>query len=89
MCPLRFILILLSTTLAGFFLLRNIASENDSEICAPSNNGLQEPDASSSPSFSCKVASAMRSAFWTSVDMASGRYLWRTLVSSSSSVHSH
>ncbi|KAK9920282.1 hypothetical protein M0R45_028840 [Rubus argutus] len=80
MCPLRFILIFLSATLAGFFFLRNMASDDDPENCTHST-GLQELDASSSssPSFSSKLASTMRSGFWTCVDMSSGRYLWRTL----------
>ncbi|GMN23437.1 hypothetical protein TIFTF001_000117 [Ficus carica] len=42
----------------------------------------QSPNSTTSP-FS-KVCSAMESGFWTCVDMASGRYLWRHLVSSNS-----
>ncbi|KAK9279502.1 hypothetical protein L1049_013181 [Liquidambar formosana] len=34
---------------------------------------------------SSKVFSAIGSGFWTCVDMASGRYLWRHLVSSEKS----
>ncbi|XP_050219551.1 uncharacterized protein LOC126669945 [Mercurialis annua] len=82
MCPLRLILIFLSATLAGFFVVRNLKCgpppTGDGD-CATneSNNGLQ-----STPSNS-KVRSAMISGFWTTVDMASGRYLWRHLASSS------
>lgn len=75
MCPLRVILIFLSATLAGFFVLRGLRSQADEEpveLCGGED----------SLSFSGKVRSAMRSGFWTFVDMASGRYLWRNLVSS-------
>ena len=88
MCPLRFILIFLSATLAGFFLLRNISSENDLDNFMQSTD-LQESQPSATSSFPSEVASAVKTGFWTFVDMASGRYLWRNLGSSSASVHSH
>ncbi|CAK9164106.1 unnamed protein product [Ilex paraguariensis] len=87
MCPLRIILIFLSATLAGFFLLKNLKSqpkvaENDDSPKDSVNN----PSQSTAPvnRFS-KGWGAIGAGFWTCVDMASGRYLWRTLVSSSSS----
>ncbi|EXC19559.1 hypothetical protein L484_010690 [Morus notabilis] len=90
MCPLRIILIFLSATLAGFFVLRNLKSQPESQF--PSGDETHEnldesektklPNSTTSP-FS-KVCSAMESGFWTCVDMASGRYLWRHLVSSNS-----
>ncbi|KAJ7964302.1 putative Methyltransferase-related protein [Quillaja saponaria] len=89
MCPLRLILIFLSATLAGFFVLRNLKSQpHQSEIDEDADNILMNAQTSdsSNPSFarSSKVRSAIESGFWTCVDMASGRYLWRHLVSSSS-----
>ncbi|MBA0708108.1 hypothetical protein Golax_020094 [Gossypium laxum] len=79
MCPLRLILIFLSATLAGFFLLRNIKSHpqtNDDDHTRSNNNN-------SHSAFS-KVWAAIESGFWASLDMASGRYLWRHLVSCNS-----
>ncbi|KAG7019097.1 hypothetical protein SDJN02_18055, partial [Cucurbita argyrosperma subsp. argyrosperma] len=85
MCPLRFILIFLSATLAGFFVLRNLKSQPQ-DFEADDNSETHSNDVStnsaSSSSFS-KVSSAMQSGFWTLVDMASGRYLWRHLLPSS------
>ncbi|XVF46131.1 hypothetical protein PTKIN_Ptkin03bG0002100 [Pterospermum kingtungense] len=77
MCPLRVILIFLSATLAGFFVIRNLKSQPQikDEEDDPNNNSLS--------AFS-KVRTALQSGFWTCVDMASGRYLWRHLVSSNS-----
>ncbi|GJN13967.1 hypothetical protein PR202_gb00731 [Eleusine coracana subsp. coracana] len=75
MCPLRVILIFLSATIAGFFLIRGLNAEPDQ---------FQDDDDSGSPRAAVplhsKVGSAVKSGFWTMVDMASGRYLWRTLV---------
>ncbi|CAI0399497.1 unnamed protein product [Linum tenue] len=86
MCPLRIILVFLSATLAGFFLVRNLNSPQT----APLPDDLRDSDDSSpaaddSATRFSKVRSAVESGFWTCVDMASGRYLWRHLTSSSSS----
>ncbi|OIW21904.1 hypothetical protein TanjilG_14549 [Lupinus angustifolius] len=86
MCPLRLILIFLSATLAGFFVLRNLRSQphvEDDDDVVPHT---QEKTDSSNPSSigNSKVRVALESGFWTFVDMASGRYLWRNMVSSSS-----
>ncbi|CAO2840073.1 unnamed protein product [Amaranthus hypochondriacus] len=80
MCPLRIILIFLSATLAGFFVLKNLKSGDENHI-----PDLPKPNQSSSSSSSCKekVMSAIGSGFWTLVDMASGRYLWRYFASGS------
>lgn len=121
MCPLRIILIFLSATLAGFFVLRNLksqsnidpdddgsssagagASANDNRADSPKgSNSL--PLSSQVPIFpwgsqfvvlilnfnllACnyQVYGAIGKGFWTCVDMASGKYLWRHLVSSPSS----
>ncbi|GLU02644.1 hypothetical protein SLE2022_198880 [Rubroshorea leprosula] len=78
MCPLRLILIFLSATLAGFFLVRNLKSRPPVDTEVESTNA---DDHNSSSRFS-KVRAAIQSGFWTCADMASGRYLWRHLVSS-------
>ncbi|KAH7542808.1 uncharacterized protein LOC107411522 [Ziziphus jujuba] len=90
MCPLRLILIFLSATLAGFFVLRNLSSQphqqslTDDETHQDLDDSVdtQFSDSSVPPAnrFS-KLLSALESGFWTCVDMASGRYLWRHLVS--------
>ncbi|KAF8394840.1 hypothetical protein HHK36_018777 [Tetracentron sinense] len=80
MCPLRLILLFLSATLAGFFVLRNLKSKPELQNPEESVNPIQESTATIPRSE--KAASAIGSGFWTCVDMASGRYLWRNLVSS-------
>ncbi|KAB2607209.1 hypothetical protein D8674_006926 [Pyrus ussuriensis x Pyrus communis] len=89
MCPLRLILIFLSATLAGFFVLRNLKSEG-SQLEMPQDeqetHQLQNPN--KSPHQFSKVRSAVESGFWTVVDMASGRYLWRHLASSTAAKQS-
>uniref|UniRef100_A0A453HP19 Methyltransferase-related protein n=1 Tax=Aegilops tauschii subsp. strangulata TaxID=200361 RepID=A0A453HP19_AEGTS len=76
MCPLRVILIFLSATIAGFFLLRGLNAEpdlfQDDDAAAVAANDDDDEGLT--------VASAAKTGFWTMVDMASGRYLWRTLV---------
>ncbi|KAG6499415.1 uncharacterized protein LOC121993889 [Zingiber officinale] len=74
MCPLRVLLIFLSATLAGFFLLRNLKTQSDL-IEEP----LEEDFPKEQLSLSNKVCSKIYSGFWTCVDMASGRYLWRIM----------
>ncbi|KAL1558781.1 hypothetical protein AAHA92_09206 [Salvia divinorum] len=81
MCPLRIILIFLSATLAGFFVLRNLKSSPH----LANDDVKEESDSSDSIPLSSKVCAAFGKGFWTCVDMASGRYLWRNLVSSRSS----
>ncbi|KAJ6361063.1 hypothetical protein OIU76_015837 [Salix suchowensis] len=88
MCPLRLILIFLSATLAGFFVIRNFKSspfstttdsgDDGSSPTDSDNNSPQPSDSSSSSRFS-KVKSGIEMGFWTLVDMASGKYLWRQL----------
>ncbi|KAL3640741.1 hypothetical protein CASFOL_015709 [Castilleja foliolosa] len=81
MCPLRIILIFLSATLAGFFVLRNLNSPPE-----PQNDDVRDETNSTDavPLFP-KVCTAVGKGFWTCVDMASGKYLWRSLFSTSSS----
>ncbi|XP_028094367.1 uncharacterized protein LOC114294431 [Camellia sinensis] len=91
MCPLRLILIFLSATLAGFLVLKNLKSQpqiledhsQDSLNPTSSESSPQPPPTATS--LNNKVWGAIGTGFWTCVDMASGRYLWRNLVSSSSS----
>lgn len=111
MCPLRLILVFLSATLAGFFVLRNFRSqpkiddEDDADTTLPSDPKISDSSNENSkvdPFFPFasifiknnflkltlnlwfQVRVALESGFWTFVDMASGRYLWRHVVSSSS-----
>ncbi|XP_035833345.1 uncharacterized protein LOC110916863 [Helianthus annuus] len=83
MCPLRIILIFLSATLAGFFVLRNLKSQSDASDAAVEDSTSFSKSSSSScvEKSSHKVYGAFVNGFWTCVDMASGRYLWRNLVS--------
>ncbi|KAJ6421852.1 hypothetical protein OIU84_026888 [Salix udensis] len=92
MCPLRLILIFLSATLAGFFVIKNLKSspfsattdtiEDDSTTTTTTtDSNRSSPHASdySSSSWLSKVKSGVEMGFWTLVDMASGKYLWRQL----------
>lgn len=88
MCPLRLILIFLSATLAGIFVLRNFRNQpkiddDEDEDLAPTNPKISDSSNASSNENS-KIRAVIESGFWTFVDMASGRYLWRNMVSSSS-----
>ncbi|KAM7521994.1 hypothetical protein LguiA_011896 [Lonicera macranthoides] len=91
MCPLRLILIFLSATLAGFFVLRNLKSQpkfDDNDDAASVNTPFESsipPPPPTPVKPSSKVFAVIKTGFWTCVDMASGRYLWRNLISSSSS----
>ncbi|KAF8648808.1 hypothetical protein HU200_050038 [Digitaria exilis] len=76
MCPLRVILIFLSATIAGFFLIRGLNAEPDQFDADDQDSGSPRAPV---PLHS-KVGSVVKTGFWTMVDMASGRYLWRTLV---------
>ncbi|KAJ6745127.1 hypothetical protein OIU79_031306 [Salix purpurea] len=91
MCPLRLILIFLSATLAGIFVIKNLKSSPFSattdtiEMMTPlpppptaTRILHMHPITSSSSRFS-KVKSGVEMGFWTLVDMASGKYLWRQL----------
>ncbi|KAL2899378.1 Ribosomal RNA large subunit methyltransferase H [Bienertia sinuspersici] len=79
MCPLRIILIFLSATIAGLLVLKNFKSVGDVEI----NSVPDSPKPKDSSPSSCKdkIMSVVGSGFWTVVDMASGRYLWRFFAS--------
>ncbi|CAN0903745.1 hypothetical protein LINGRAHAP2_LOCUS22720 [Linum grandiflorum] len=83
MCPLRIILVFLSATLAGFFLFRNFNSQTPLTDHHPDSSSPES--SSSSTTRLSKLRSAVVSGFWTCVDMASGRYLWRHLTAASSS----
>ncbi|KAI5434905.1 hypothetical protein KIW84_021651, partial [Lathyrus oleraceus] len=96
MCPLRLILVFLSATLAAFFVLRNLRSQPQPQPqlteFEKENEDVPETETSDSakpilnaPSNS-KVKVALESGFWKFVDMASGRYLWRQLIQSSSKI---
>ncbi|XP_066359550.1 uncharacterized protein [Miscanthus floridulus] len=82
MCPLRVILIFLSATIAGFFLIRGLNAEPDQfDADADADADADESGTPRAPlPLHSKVGSAVKTGFWTMVDMASGRYLWRTLV---------
>ncbi|CAL4897220.1 unnamed protein product [Urochloa decumbens] len=79
MCPLRVILIFLSATIAGFFLIRGLNAEPD-QFDADDDKASESGSPRAPVPLHSKVGSAVTTGFWTMVDMASGRYLWRTLV---------
>ncbi|XP_024517195.1 uncharacterized protein LOC112341403 [Selaginella moellendorffii] len=83
MCPLRFILVFLSATLAGYFAWKNLwgASAGDDEEQIEEEDSAKQQESSS---LLDKVCSKTSLFFWTFVDMASGRYLWQNLVAKQS-----
>ncbi|XP_057457688.1 uncharacterized protein LOC130748477 [Lotus japonicus] len=88
MCPLRIILVFLSATLTGFFVLRNLRAQplvddGDDAVSTLLANPKVADSSKDSSNGNSKVRAAIESGFWTFVDMASGRYLWRNMVSSS------
>ncbi|RID69017.1 hypothetical protein BRARA_C01141 [Brassica rapa] len=85
MCPLRLILIFLSATLAGFFVLKKLNNSYDDPLADPLTDADPADADSDSDSRFSKVGMAMKTGFWTCVDMASGRYLWNHLCSNSDS----
>ncbi|KAJ0975509.1 hypothetical protein J5N97_017474 [Dioscorea zingiberensis] len=91
MCPLRVVLIFLSATLAGFFVLRGLKAQPDQTTDLDHDAADESsPVAMKEPlPLSTKARSAICSGFWTCMDMASGRYLWRNLRPSSSAISSN
>ncbi|BAF28995.2 uncharacterized protein [Oryza sativa Japonica Group] len=81
MCPLRVILIFLSATIAGFFLIRGLNADPDLLHDDADADASESPRERAPVPLHSKVGSALKTGFWTMVDMASGKYLWRTLVS--------
>ncbi|XP_047321981.1 uncharacterized protein LOC124925898 [Impatiens glandulifera] len=79
MCPLRLILVFLSAVLAGFFMIKNLQSQSDFADEQFPDSVSPADDQSSSKAWRATVTG-----FRTCVDMASGRYLWKNLVSSPS-----
>ncbi|KAG6529610.1 hypothetical protein ZIOFF_011819 [Zingiber officinale] len=73
MCLLRVLLIFFSATVAGFFLIRNLKTQPSLDEEEESQKGKL--------TLSNEVRRTIFSSFWTCVDMASGRYLWRIMVS--------
>ncbi|KAK6943104.1 hypothetical protein RJ641_028481 [Dillenia turbinata] len=78
MCPLRLILMFLSIALAGFMAPRNLRSWNLVDSADESDQ-----DSLSIPS-SEKVKSCLGRTFWILVEITSGKYLWKNLVSTPS-----
>ncbi|VVB16447.1 unnamed protein product [Arabis nemorensis] len=75
----KLILIFLSATLAGFFVLQKLNSTSDDPLDLDDSLTDADPADSDTNSRFSKVGNAMKSGFWTCVDMASGRYLWNHL----------
>ncbi|KAH7279978.1 hypothetical protein KP509_37G046100 [Ceratopteris richardii] len=82
MCPMRFVLIFFSLIVAGFlalqaFSMTNIVDPSSSERNLPKDTKAR--DGTIKPWYA-KVSSGL----WALLDMATGSYLWRILVSPSS-----
>ncbi|KAK4743671.1 hypothetical protein SAY87_009983 [Trapa incisa] len=75
MCPLRFILVFFSAVIAGYFAWMTVPSSPELHL------SLQELTTDSSPieeSQGLNLKKVVQDGFWIFVDMASGKYLWRS-----------
>ncbi|KAE8649374.1 hypothetical protein Csa_021566 [Cucumis sativus] len=83
MCPLRFILLFLSAILAGYFAWRSASSSSSSsdifQATEASDKSAPENENRSGTEDRLGVNRMVEKGFWTFVDMASGRFLWRNL----------
>ncbi|KAL5708610.1 hypothetical protein ACHQM5_019386 [Ranunculus cassubicifolius] len=78
MCPLRFILLFFSATLAGYLAWKTVQSSSpnlDDLISNDSAPGTPKGDEKEKANFKKVV----QDGFYMFVDMASGKYLWRNL----------
>ncbi|WVZ07685.1 hypothetical protein V8G54_021031 [Vigna mungo] len=92
MCPLRFILVFFSAALAAYFAWTTVRSSSEIDLTTQDQNNKAS---SNKDHFSFnKVPSVpfffstlflrfqiIQNGFWVFVDMASGRYIWRNLIS--------
>ncbi|KAK7286543.1 hypothetical protein RJT34_21609 [Clitoria ternatea] len=76
MCPLRFILIFFSAVLAAYFAWTTVRSPSEIDLIAQDHN-----NESSSKKDHFNFIKIIQNGFWVFVDMASGKYLWRNLMS--------
>ncbi|XP_027350935.1 uncharacterized protein LOC113861989 [Abrus precatorius] len=76
MCPLRFILIFFSAVLAAYFAWTTVVSSPESDFTDQDHN---KEYSSNKDHFN--FTKMIQNGFWVFVDMASGRYLWRNLMS--------
>ncbi|TKY62907.1 hypothetical protein E2542_SST12772 [Spatholobus suberectus] len=76
MCPLRFILIFFSAVLAAYFAWTTMRSSPEIDFTPQDNKNK-----SSSNKDHFNFIKMIQNGFWVFVDMASGRYLWRNLMS--------
>ncbi|CAK9319743.1 unnamed protein product [Citrullus colocynthis] len=85
MCPLRFILVFLSAILAGYIAWRSASSSSSSsssdifQATEASDKSPPENENRSVTEEGFGLKRTIQNGFWTFVDMASGRFLWRNL----------
>ncbi|XP_014491347.1 uncharacterized protein LOC106753959 [Vigna radiata var. radiata] len=76
MCPLRFILVFFSAALAAYFAWTTVRSSSEIDLTTQDQNNKAS---SNKDNFSFNKM--IQNGFWVFVDMASGRYIWRNLIS--------
>ncbi|KAK7377821.1 hypothetical protein VNO80_03254 [Phaseolus coccineus] len=81
MCPLRFILVFFSAALAAYFAWTTVRSSPEIDLTTQDQN-----NEASSDKDHFNFIKLIQNGFWVFVDMASGRYMWRTLMSRNDSV---
>lgn len=82
MCPMRLFLVIFSAILACYLAWRNYSkNEKELSLLASESEGQSEDSTMVADSIapSRQIYSNVSSYFWTVVDMASGRYLWKGL----------
>ncbi|ESW33936.1 hypothetical protein PHAVU_001G110700 [Phaseolus vulgaris] len=81
MCPLRFILVFFSAALAAYFAWTTVRSSPEIDLTIQDQNNEASTDKDN-----FNFIKMIQNGFWVFVDMASGRYMWRTLMSRNDTV---
>ncbi|CAM6117682.1 unnamed protein product [Calypogeia fissa] len=90
MCPMRVFLILFSAILACYLAWRNYSKNDQLSLLHESEQLGEDSKAVGADGSASKqqIRSKLSASFWTLVDMASGRYLWKGIKSLESATES-
>ncbi|XP_073151127.1 uncharacterized protein [Henckelia pumila] len=79
MCPLRFILVFFSAILAAYLAWNSFSSSQEFTSSEDSSQHDDDETSSAEQIQRFHVFKMMQNGFWVLIDMASGRYLWRSI----------
>ncbi|XP_073045781.1 uncharacterized protein [Primulina eburnea] len=77
MCPLRFILVFFSAILAAYLAWNSLTSSQ--EFTSTEDLSQHDNETSTKHKQRFHLLKMMQNGFWVLIDMASGRYLWRSI----------